>query len=813
MTDLDALGTFYLGAVVDDGFERTPEPLMYDASDLTTHAVIVGMTGSGKTGLGVGLIEEAALDGIPVLVVDPKGDMGNLALRFPDLAAQDFAPWIDPREAEREGTDMSVYAEGVASRWREGLASWGQGPDRIERLKGSADVTVYTPGSTAGTPLSVLSSFAPPPAAVMEDAEALAEKLANTTASLLALVGRDADPLGREHLLISAVIDASWREGQELSLAALVRAVQEPPVTRLGVMDLETVFPSPERTKLALALNALLASPSFAAWTLGQPLDLQEILYGRDGKPRIAVITISHLSDAERTFFLTLLFSEVVAWTRSLTGTTSLRALVYVDELFGIMPPVAEPPTKRPLLTLLKQARAFGVGLALSTQNPVDLDYKALSNAGTWFIGRLQTDRDRQRLLDGLRSADDGTDVAALGATISSLPKRTFVVRSVHRSEPVVFQTRWAMSYLAGPLSRQQIGRLAAAGLAAESTMSAEQGRVPAEGPRSTIAAGTPRPIARSEAAPTAPADVSRPVLPPHLPEVFLPPAPGEEGVRYFPFLLGVADVYYHSQTHGVDEERRVALRLEPVEGPSPVEWSRAEAVAVDLDGALGGPLPGSAFAPLAAVPLGPKDVKGWQELFERWLRTEGALRLFRDPATKLTAQASESEKEFRLRCAQAARELRDEAIARLRSRYASRLDTVERRMLREEQAVSREQQQFQARAASVAGNVIGAIFGGRRSLSTTLNKASTGVKDFGDVQRAKERLEDARRQYADLESELQAELEALEAGTVRPEAIQLEEVVVRPTTRDIAVRFFGVAWVPHVQVGGRWTESRSSPR
>ncbi|HEX7002530.1 MAG TPA: DUF87 domain-containing protein [Trueperaceae bacterium] len=813
MTDLDALGTFYLGAVVDDGFERTPEPLMYDASDLTTHAVIVGMTGSGKTGLGVGLIEEAALDGVPVLVVDPKGDMVNLALRFPELAAQDFAPWLDPREAEREGTDISVYAEAIASRWREGLASWNQGPERIERLRRSAGVSVYTPGSTAGTPLSVLSSFAPPPPAVMEDTVALADKLANTTASLLALVGRDLDPLGRDHLLISAVLESSWRSGAELSLAALVRAVQEPPLTRLGVMDIETVFPTPERTKLALSLNALLASPGFAAWTLGQPLDLQDILYGHDGKPRIAVITIGHLSDAERTFFLTLLFSEVVAWTRSLTGTTSLRALVYVDELFGMLPPVAEPPTKRPLLTLLKQARAFGVGLALSTQNPVDLDYKALSNAGTWFIGRLQTDRDKQRLLDGLRSASGGVDVETLGTTISSLPKRTFVVRSVHQSEPVVFQTRWAMSYLAGPMSREQIGRLADAGLVEAPLGSTGPGQEAIDHPAPPVASTALTGVAGPDVDSASQVDTSRPVLPPHLPEIFLPAGPGAEGVTYFPFLLGVADVYYHSKTHAVDEERRVALRLEPIEGPSPVEWSRAEAAKVDLEQALRTPVERSVFASLPAVSLGAKDVKGWQDLFERWLRTEGALRLFKDPGAKLTSKPGEAEKDFRLRCAQAAREARDEAIAKVRSKYAARLDTVRRRMLREEQAVSREQQQFQARAASVAGTVIGAIFGGRRSLSTTLNRASMGAKDLGDVQRAKERLEDARRQHSDLERALQAEVEALDAGTVHPEAIQLEEVVVRPTSRDIAMRFFGVAWAPHVRVDGRWTESRSSPR
>lgn len=797
MTDLDALGTFYLGAVVDDGLERTPEPFVYDASDLTTHAVIVGMTGSGKTGLGVGLIEEAALDGVPVLVVDPKGDMGNLALRFPALRPEDFEPWLDPRDAEREGTDMSVYAASVAESWREGLASWDQDAQRIERLKRSADVAVYTPGSTAGAPLSVLTSFTPPPTAVMSDAEALADRLGATAASLLTLLKRDPDPLGREHLLLSAVLAAAWQTGQELGLPELIRAVQEPPVTRLGVMDLETVFPTKERLKLAMALNALVASPSFTTWTQGEPLDLQRLLYGREGKPRVAVMSISHLSDAERSFFLTLLFSEVVSWTRSLSGTTSLRALVYVDELFGMLPAVAEPPTKRPLLTLLKQARAFGVGLALSTQNPVDVDYKALSNAGTWFIGRLQTERDKQRLLEGLRSAGGSDDAVDLDRTISALPKRTFVMRSVHAPGPVVFQTRWVMSYLAGPMSREQIGRLAGSGLVAEA-----EGRE-IEGAGRSGGMSTPDPVD------TRPADLNaadRPVLPPHLPELYLPSETAGTPVRYFPFLLGVADVYYHSKTHGVDEQRRVSLLLEPEEGPSPVEWSRAERVDVDLEGASSVPVSGATFGPLPELPLSDHVVDGWRKLFERWFRAEGAMRLFRDPVTRSTSRAAESEIEFRLRCAQSAREMRDDAIAKVRARYATRLDAVERRMLREEQAVAREQQQFQARAASAAGSVIGALFGGRRSLSTVVNRASMGAKDLGDVNRAKERLEDARRQYAELENQLREEVDALDVGTVRPDEIALETVVVRPLARDVVVRYFGVAWVPHVQADGRWT-------
>ena len=819
MTDLEQLGAFYLGARVDETFARTDEPLLLDASDLTTHAVIVGMTGSGKTGLGVALIEEAAIDGVPVLVIDPKGDMGNLALTFPGLEGRDLEPWLDPRAAEREGTDLSTYAAKVAREWRDGLASWGQDAARVERLRRSAPVTVYTPGSTAGVPISVLRSFAPPARSVLEDPEALAERLGSTAAALLALVGRDTDPLGRDSLLLTAVLDHAWRQGRELTLTELVRSVQTPPVKQLGVLDVDVVYPAAERTKLALAINALLASPSFEPWTRGVPLDVQRLLYEDSGRPRIAVVTIGHLGDAERLSFLTLLLSEVVSWTRSLAGTSSLRALVYVDELFGMLPPVSEPPTKRPLLTLLKQARAFGVGLVLSTQNPVDLDYKALSNAGTWFVGRLQTERDKQRLLDGLRAASGSVDVGALDRTISALPKRTFVLHSVHEPRPTVFTTRWVMSYLAGPLSRAQLARLGELGLnapppGAGPADAAEVAEAPATAPADlsapgpAAAPGAPPPKAPGPA--RSAAGEGRPVVPPHLPELFAPAAAPQGPVRYYPFVLGVADVIYRSKTHGVDEERRVALLVEPQEGPTAVEWSRAEEPGFGLEEADRQPAPGAAFAPLPDVPLTEKAVKEWRELFERWLRGGGALRLWRDPASKLASRPGESEQEFRLRCAQAAREARDEQVARLRERYQAKLAAADKRVMREEQAVAREQQQLQARAVSVASTVLGGFLGGRRSLSTAVNRAAQGAKDVGDVQRAKERLAAATREREELQAAMLAEIEELQRRTVHPEEIELETVVVTPTSRDIAVRYLGLAWVPFVERDGRWARARA---
>jgi Helicase HerA, central domain len=464
--EIEALGLFYLGRVFDaERGVRTEEPFLVDARDLTTHAVIVGMTGSGKTGLGIALLEEAALDGIPALAIDPKGDLGNLALAFPQLRAEDFEPWIDPGEAQREGRSAAEQAAAVAERWRAGLADWGEDGARVGRFAEAADVAIYTPGSRAGTPLSPLRSFAAPPPALAADPEAVRERAQSAVSGLLALVGRDADPLrSREHILLARLLGEAWERGADLDLPGLMQGLQHPPFERMGALELESFYPARERFELAAALNNLLASPAFEPWLEGEPLDVGRLLYRPDGRPRLAVLSIAHLGDAERMFFVTLLLGEVVAWMRAQPGTQTLRALLYMDEVFGYLPPTANPPSKTPLLTLLKQARAYGVGVVLATQNPVDLDYKALSNAGTWFLGRLQTERDRARVVEGLMSTGAGArgDRARLERLLGGLGSRVFVARSAQEDEPTPFQTRFALSYLRGPLTREDLRRLAA---------------------------------------------------------------------------------------------------------------------------------------------------------------------------------------------------------------------------------------------------------------------------------------------------------------------------------------------------------------
>ncbi|HZJ49174.1 MAG TPA: DUF87 domain-containing protein, partial [Acidimicrobiia bacterium] len=452
---------FYLGGPVDPetGNRIESESTLYDPTDLTTHGVIVGMTGSGKTGLGIIYLEEALRSGIPTLILDPKGDMTNLLLTFPGLAPADFEPWIDP--AVPTGKTVAIVAEETAALWSDGLATWGLGGSDIRDLRNHAGFTIYTPGSTAGTPLNLVGSLAAPDGSFDDHTEAFRDETQGFTAGLLGLVGINADPISsRENILIANLVERAWRDGQMLTMETLLGWIQRPPMRKLGVFDIETFFPSHDRLALAMKLNGLLASPGFDTWMSGAPVYIPSMLWDEDGRPQAAVVYLAHLSDEERQFAVTLVLSKLITWMRSQQGTGDLRVLVYMDEVFGFVPPVANPPTKGPILTLLKQARAYGVGLLLSTQNPVDLDYKAMSNAGTWCIGRLQTERDKTRIVQALASTSGGVDVDELAERISGLAKRAFVLHNTHESEPQLFTTRWAMSYLGGPLTTIQISAL-----------------------------------------------------------------------------------------------------------------------------------------------------------------------------------------------------------------------------------------------------------------------------------------------------------------------------------------------------------------
>ncbi len=807
MQDYEKLGAFYLGNTHDLASGKTSDDIvLYDSKDLTTHAVIIGMTGSGKTGLGIGLLEEAGIDRIPVIAIDPKGDLGNLLLTFPKLRPEDFRPWVNPREAAEKGMDVDAYARDRAALWTKGLAGSGQGGDRIATLRDTVDMAIYTPGSSAGQSVSVLDSFRAPPPAVMADADAYRERVQATATGILALLGLDADPItSREHILIANILDHSWRDGADLDLGGLIGAIQSPPMDKIGVMTLDAFYPSKDRFALAMKLNNLLAAPGFEAWMQGQPLSADSLLYTASGKPRISVMSIAHLGDDERMFFVTMLLNEILTWMRGQPGTGSLRAILYMDEIFGYMPPTANPPSKRLLLTMLKQARAYGLGLVLATQNPVDLDYKGLSNTGTWFIGRLQTERDKMRVMEGLEGAAAGGefDKQRMEQVLAGLGKRKFLLHNVHESEPVVFSTRWVMSYLAGPFTRDQISAL--------------KGDEPAPAPAHAAQPAPKKPAALAGATAAAPA------VPPQVKQFYLEPtrsAGDDETLVYHPLVGGAAEIVYSSAKYKVDEQREVLYAVEIDDGPVPVDWEEAEALEATLDDLGKRGRDDSVYADLPAGGADAKNYRKWETLFKRWIRSDLPLILYRSPALKLASAPGESERDFRIRLQQAGSEKRDIAAGKLRKKYASKTRTLEKRLMRAQQKLEVQGEQAKQKKFDTAiafGTAILGAFLGRKAVSSSsasrMGSAVKGVgrarKEAGDVERAKEELAAVQADLDALNAQLEQEIEELDSAyDAQSEA--LDEITIKARSTETTVHFVGLLWAPYYRDSdGRLSSAR----
>lgn len=785
----EALGSFYLGREYDAGrgADRA-DLLLYDSRDLTTHAVCVGMTGSGKTGLCLSLLEEAAIDGVPAIAIDPKGDLGNLLLSFPELRAEDFAPWVDAGAAAREGLQPQQAAAKTAETWRKGLADWEQDGARIARFRNAVDIAIYTPGSEAGRPLSVLQSFAAPSEEQRLDSGAMRERVGATVGGLLGLAGIDADPIqGREHILLATLFEQAWSAGRDLTLAALIQAIQKPPFAQVGVFDLETFYPARERLPLAMALNNLIASPSFAAWMKGEPLDVQRLLFTADGKPRISVISIAHLGDAERMFVVTLLLGEIVAWMRRQSGTSSLRALLYMDEIFGYFPPSAMPPSKLPLLTLMKQARAFGLGVVLATQNPVDLDYKGLSNAGTWFIGRLQTERDKARVIDGLLgAAGEGLDKARLEQLLANLGNRVFLMRNVHDAAPVLFRTRWTLSYLRGPLTLQEIAKLSSAAPPPHTAVSEQR---------------TPR----SSSPAISSGSAEKPVVPAGVTELYLD-AP-QAGATFVPRVLGVARLHFVDKRAGLDvwETRSLIAPLDSNE--TNVDWQQAD-VGGDLQNRLSNdPAENVSYAAAPAALLRAQNYRSWQKELVSHLYSTATLAIFHCPAIGQAVAPGTSEGDFRAKLSLALREKRDAEIEKLRKKYAPKLATLEERLRRAEERIERERsdlsQHKMQTVISVGTSILGALLG-RKALSvgnaqrigSAARSAGRIGKESGDVGRAEENREAIQQRLSDLQSELEAEVSDLRSE-LDPATVRIEQTSVKARKSDIEVRTVALLWAP----------------
>lgn len=780
--DIEGRAAFYLG--------RTEEgaPYLYPHKHLLTHGVVIGMTGSGKTGLSVALLEEAALDGVPAIVIDPKGDLGNLLLTFPALDAASFAPYVP------EGEDAEV----VAARWREGLRAGHQDGARVARLREAADFAIYTPGSRAGIPVSIVGSLAAPSPDLVEDGEFFRERVATVATSLLGLVGVDVDPVkSREHILLSTLLGQAWQKGQDLDLSSLVLRIREPGLKKVGVLDLESFYPAKDRFALAVAFNNLLAAPGFEAWLEGAPLDVGAFLRTKEGKPRVAIFSIAHLGDAERMFFVSVLLTQVVAWMRAQSGATSLRALLFMDEIVGYFPPVKTPPSKAPLLLLLKQARAFGLGVVLATQNPVDIDYKGLANCGTWFLGRLQTERDKARVLEGLEGSAQGRpfDKVAIERTLAGLPPRTFVVHDVREEGPFLMESRFCLSYLKGPLRRDEVRALMATHPARIAALAPVEEQAPAERPAVALAS-----------APSGEVSGEKPAVADDVTEVFLPPGPRATSgaVTYAPVLVARVSVRFVDAKTKLDYAREGTFTTPLQAGALGPDWTRARWSPVRPQDLTREPMQDARFDELPKEATKAKSYAAWQRALVSWLaESQGVARPYA-AKWKLYGEPGEAEGAFRGRLELRAREEREAALEALNAKYSVKFEALREKLQRAHAAVVRDEAEARVRgvgsALSVGAQVM-SLFGARSPGRRLLGSAAQVTRQAGQLSRARDVLDEKRRALAELQGKgqsLDAEYRA-EAARVTSEtsAFVIESVLVRPKKANIEVRLFALGWCP----------------
>ena len=859
----EQLGSFYLGAEYDlEAGARKEAPINYDARDLVTHAVCVGMTGSGKTGLCIGLLEEAALDKVPAILIDPKGDITNLLLQFPDLQPDDFKPWINEDDARRKDKTVEEFAASTAEQWKNGLADWGIGGERMRSLAAQTGYTIFTPGSDMGIPINILGSLAAPDLSWETEAESIRERITGTVAALLGLAGINADPVrSREGILLANIFESAWKEGQDLDLAKLFMAIQKPPFRQLGVFDVDTFYPEKDRFNLAMAFNTLVASPKFQTWLQGEPLDVDRLFYDAEGKPRHSVIYIAHLSDSERMFIVTLILESLVTWMRRQSGTTSLRALFYFDEIFGYFPPTAEPPSKRPLLTLFKQARAFGLGCVVVTQNPVDLDYKGLTNAGTWFIGKLQAERDKERVLSGLKGALSEAGQSSevnYDKLITRLGNRVFLMHSVHDDGPVVFTTRWAMSYLRGPLTLPQVrtlmadrkARPAANGAQAPAQAAAPAPAAPApaapaeaqapaptapDAPAAAAQVSTPAPAAQPapNAAPAgfsdAPPTVDPAVTPRYIPIVFdersaarhvTDEARGAEvktvQLLYEAGVLGAATVRFNDSKRDIDAQLDVMRLARPDDGPAGVDWGRAESVPVDSRRLLPRPESAAEGPFFGAIPAGAASSKklasAAKELAD-WLYYNQTLKISVQPELGIAKNPKEDMRQWTIRVQQAAREQRDAEVDKLRKQYEKQIASLADKLTRAQQNLNTAQAKAQAKQTeqwvNIGESVLGVFLGksGRRAVSSATSKWNQASQAAASVEQTRQTIAQLEAEKQELETELAAKVQEITARWEGATGTLVQDEL-KPRRSDVDVQTVTLGWAPLWQItyddGGR---------
>ena len=798
---------FFFGRVFDLKSKQalTDKLVYYDPADLTTHAVITGMTGSGKTGMGIILLEEAALQGIPAILIDPKGDLTNHLLHFPDLLPSDFEPWVDADAARRAGQTTAEAAQAASSLWQKGLADWGIGKERIQALGDKVDYAIYTPGSDSGFPVSILASLECPDIPWEGNKELLRERIASTVTALLELMGmKNIDPVrSREHILLSNIFEAAWSEGKDLDLESLIMQIQSPPFEKLGVFPLSKFYPEKERFDLAMTMNNFLAAPAFQSWLEGAALDIQRFLYTSSGKPRHRIFYLAHLSDSERMFFITLLYSTIETWMRTQSGTSGLRAIVYFDEIVGYLPPIANPPSKPLILRMLKQARAFGVGLVLATQNPIDLDYKALSNAGTWMIGKLQTDQDKQRLLDGLEGLTGGLDRAYFDKTISELGKRVFLLHNVHSKAPVVYTTRWAMNYLTGPITRDRLAELNALVGADSNGKSARAAReAVTEESKTTFSLGnTMQPVLSSSVVVQyLPVNRGLSEALGDLKQQFkgAPPSP-----KYFykPTAFGQATLYYADRTYNVDHEAQIAARVEGMERRGLVRWEDYLVDPLQLEQFESGPLPDASFGDLVYPFDTEKNISDLSKDFIDWIYRTQSLKLLYNDVLKIQAEVGESPEAFKARCEKAAKESLDGEIKKVQAKYEKQKDAIQVKLRREELELDRDKKELSGRRLEEAGkgleNVLKIFGSGKANLGTSVTKRRMTANAKAKVEESEQEIAYLTKQLAELEQTMAEEIESVKEKLLGI-AESIKEVNIALLKKNILLDKFGLVWVPY---------------
>jgi len=794
----EKLGTFFLGAEYDtDKHKLTENVVNYDARDLTTHAVCVGMTGSGKTGLCIGLLEEAALDKVPAIIIDPKGDMTNLMLQFEDLDPNDFKDWINVDDASRKGLTVDEYAESTAKKWKEGLASWGQSIDRIKTLKNSVDYTIYTPGSNAGMPINIMGSFAAPSGDFDNDAEMLLERIQGIVSALLGMIGSKEDPQrSREGILLSNLFEHYWRKGEDLDLTKLIMGIQSPPMDRLGVFEIDTFYPQKDRFKLAMDFNSLIASPSFKYWLEGDPLDIEKIYFTKEGKPRHSIFYIAHLSDSERMFFVTLLLNSLISWMRRQSGTTSLRSLLYFDEIFGYFPPTANPPSKKPLLTLLKQARAFGVGSVLVTQNPVDIDYKGLSNAGTWFIGKLQTERDKARVLQGLEGAIAEAGGAAnldFDKIITGLDSRVFLMHNVHEEAPVVYHTRWAMSYLRGPLTRPQVKEIMADKKASKGTVLKTGSVVEFDIPNKKVEK-------KSALAPNLDPAIELRYFDPSFSQI-----EDEGNVIYVPKILATSKVRFYDEKRNVDKVVEFNYLVDAPDDFGRINWDDGHSINGWESYIVPNPKHNKqavvSFSDIPDSMNAAKDFLSVEKNYADFLYHNKKTFILEHDDFDIYQKQGESDEAFNMRVQTMATELRDEELDKLKDKYEVKFERIDDRIRKEERDLDEAQAEVKSRKAEEFVNIAETIFyvfskRRSRSFTTAASKRNLSRRAKEKLEESKEEIEELEMDYSDLKNELKEKLEDI-SKKWDSETQNISKKEVKPRRTDVRVEKAVFVWYP----------------